>query len=182
MKLQRKVRPFSLDTGGLHLRSMRASDACQSMVDGLNHPKVARAINFVDGEFTIEKLRAFIEGFDNAQRYLVGIFPKGRTTPVGFYRVELGPRHKTAHMMVAVTDIDWLGRGLFHATCEAVCNEFFERRDVEKVTSHVNTRNYMMLAHMTTTRFKLEGKLRKEVIGPDGERLDQYIFAWIKGE
>lgn len=177
-------RPLAVETENFRLRSIGAEAASAAMQDWLADRDVLEGINLPKVDWTIERLRNFLAAYDNRARYAIGIFRKESAAPIGFYTVDVNLQHKRAMLTAIIIDKANRGGDLIFETTRALNFHLFDHRDIDKISVGVLATNRRMLFHMMrATRIegpremRFEARLRREVLRPDGVRVDLLVFA-----
>lgn len=177
-------RPLAIETESFRLRSIGAEAASAVMQGWLADRDVLEGINLPKVNWTIERLRNFLAAYDNRARYAIGISRKDTSALIGFYTVDVNLQHKRAMLTAIIIDKASRGSDLIFETTRALNFHLFDERDIDKVSVGVLATNRRMLFHMMrATRIdgpremRFEARLRREVLRPDGARLDLLVFA-----
>ncbi len=173
--------PIVIETENYRVRSLRATDASQSLREWLKDKDMVEGLNIAVIDWTADRLQKFIMSFDNKRKYIVGIFEKQNEELVGFYTIDVNALHKTAQIAAGIGNREYWGKNVFSETAKPLIGHLFERRDVDKVTGRVISSNRRMFFNfMNSKRFYLEARLREEILSPAGKRLDVFSFAALK--
>jgi RimJ/RimL family protein N-acetyltransferase len=74
------------------------------------------------------------------------------------------------------------GRGYITEAVERITRICIEEFAANRVEIRCDTRNERSAAVARRLGFKLEGELRKDALGPNGELRDTFVFAKVRGE
>jgi [ribosomal protein S5]-alanine N-acetyltransferase len=183
MKPPTPGRPVLLQTKRFALRSLNPTDASERWINWLKDPEVMGPLNTPIMAWATDQLRSYIAGADNNRLYLIGIFDLASRAQMGFFRIEADPFHRRAIFNVVLGEKAWWGKGVINETREALLDEFFDNRGIEKVVGMPLARNFPAVFNYKAQGWHLEGTLRGHCISTSGgPRLDQYQFGLTKDD
>jgi [ribosomal protein S5]-alanine N-acetyltransferase len=181
MSMPSQGRPVFLKTKRFELRSLMPSDPLERWMNWVKDPEVMGPLNAPIRAWPAERLKAHIASADNLQRYLVGIFDLAGKVQIGFFVIEVEPLHRRANFNVVIGDKSWWGRGVINEAREALLDEFFDNRGIEKAIGVPLARNFPAVFNYKAQGWRHEGTLRGHCISTSGgPRLDQYQFGLTK--
>lgn len=170
-----------IDTPHLVTRSLLASDVTPEFAQWFNDVQMLQGLNLAPLHFSVDGLRAFVASFDNAQHFLIGIFSKPEGRLLGFYNFSVTPQHRVATLTLGADPQIKIGREVFWESWFPLCDEMFDHRGIDKITSRVLTTNRKLLfALIDTEHFVYEATLKQEIAGKDGQRLDVMVLSCFK--
>lgn len=177
-----KEKHIRIESNQFIIRTLYPQDANNEFLGWFNQSKMLRGLNISDLNFTLERFRKFISGFDSVNNYFLGIYDKDDDSNIlGFYTIDVNLLHKTASITTGIGNAAYVGKGMLWSTIDAVLDYFYAERDIEKFTARILARNYAMLFNFkNNTRFVLEAHLKQECLAPDGSRVDLLVFASYK--
>jgi RimJ/RimL family protein N-acetyltransferase len=176
-------RPVQLQTKRFAMRSLKPTDASERWINWLNDPEVMGPLNAPVVPMTTDQLKSYIAGADNNHLYLIGIFDLASRVQIGFYRIEAQPFHRRAVFNVVLGEKSWWGKGVINETREALLDEFFNNRLIEKVVGMPLARNFPAVFNYKAQGWHLEGTMRGYCLSMSGgPRLDQYQFGLTKDD
>jgi RimJ/RimL family protein N-acetyltransferase len=183
MSMPPKGHPVALKTKRFELRSLTPTDPLERWMNWLKDPEVMGPLNAPTRAWPEDRLRAHIASADNHQRYLVGIFDVGSRVQIGFFMVEVDLLHRRGIFNVVIGDKSWWGKGVINETREALLDEFFDKRGIEKAAGMPLARNFAAVFNYKAQGWRHEGTLRGHCISSSGgPRLDQYQFGLTKDD
>lgn len=174
-----------LDTERFYLRALTPADASERWVAWLGDSEVMGPINTRLRQPSLAQLRAHIASHDQVRRLFVGIFDRSQDRHIGFYRIDLDPKHGLATFNVLIGDKAYWGRRTVLETRAALLDHLFRRMGIEKAVGMPLARNFPAIFNYRAQGWSLEGVLKAHRAAADGSgRLDQLVFgltkaAWI---
>jgi [ribosomal protein S5]-alanine N-acetyltransferase len=176
-------RPVRLQTKRFLLRNMTPNDALERWISWLKDPEVMGPLNTPVRAYAADQLRSYIASGDNNKRYLIGIFDLATQMQIGFFRLEVDPFHRRALFHVVIGEKSWWGKGMVNEAREALLDEFFNNRGIEKVVGMPFARNFPAIFNYKAQGWHHEGTFRGHCISTSGgPRLDQYLFGLTKDD
>jgi RimJ/RimL family protein N-acetyltransferase len=170
-----------IETPHLVTRSMTAADVTPEFAQWFNDPRMLEGLNLPALNFSLDGLRAFVAGFDNRLHFLIGIFSKPGGALLGFYNFSVNAQHRVALLTLGASPHIKNGRAVFWESWFPLCDEMFDHRGIDKISSRVLASNRRLLfALMGTVHFVHEATLRQEILGADGRRLDVMVLSCFK--
>ncbi|HEX7085325.1 MAG TPA: GNAT family N-acetyltransferase [Vicinamibacterales bacterium] len=167
----------------LTLRELRPEDATE-LLPLLAAPEVTRFMS--PPPPSVERLVAFVETTHRerrAGRYAgFAIVPHETGRPVGLVQLrQLEPGFATAEWGVAIGSA-WWGRGLFEEAGRLALSFAFDTLGVHRLEARVAAQNARGMAAVAKLGGVQEGLLRRALLTPDGNRVDQVLWAWLADE
>jgi len=183
MNVATKGRPVLLQTKRFALRSLTPTHASERWINWLKDPEVMGPLNTPVRAWRPDQLKAHIASGDNERRYLVGIFDLASQVQIGLFQIEVDLRNRRALFNVVIGEKSWWGKGVVNETREALLEEFFNNRGIEKATGMPFVRNFPAVFNYKAQGWHHEGTLRGHCISTSGgPRLDQYQFGLTKDD
>lgn len=174
----RAAAPVHIETNGYLLRTVVPNDITTRAVDWVNSEAMRTGLNLPPLNFNLDRLRAFVDGFDGLNNHFIGIFDRASGQLIGFYTLDVNVPHKVGNITCGIGEEAYLGRRVLWYTIDALLDHFFTYRGVDKITARILAKNqHMLFNFIDNTRFVWEAKLRRECLGTNGERLDVLVFA-----
>ncbi|QIL69467.1 GNAT family N-acetyltransferase [Diaphorobacter sp. HDW4B] len=175
------VKPVHLESEHLITRNITAADVTPEFTQWFNDANMLQGLNLQALNFSVDSLRAFVASFDNVDNLLLGIFHKADGQLLGFYNFSINARHRLATLTLGASPNIKIGREIFWESWFPICDEMFDRRGVDKITSRVLTSNRrLVFAVLNTEHFIYEGTLKQEILATDGSRLDVMVLSAFK--
>jgi len=183
MNVATKGRPVLLQTKRFALRSLTPIHASERWINWLKDPEVMGPLNTPVRAWRPDQLKAHIASGDNERRYLVGIFDLASQVQIGLFQIEVDLRNRRALFNVVIGEKSWWGKGVVNETREALLDEFFKNRGIEKVCGMPFARNFPAVFNYKAQGWHHEGTFRGHCISTSGgPRLDQYQFGLTKDD
>ena len=175
--------PVRLQTKRFLLRSMTPNDPLERWISWLKDPEVMGPLNTPVRALAADQVRSYIASGDHYKRYLIGIFDLATQVQIGFFRLEVEPFHRRAIFNVVIGEKSWWGKGVVNETREALLDEFFNNRGIEKVVGMPFARNFPAIFNYKAQGWRHEGTYRGYCTSTSGgPRLDQYVFGLTKDD
>ena len=176
-------RPVQLQTKRFLLRSMTPNDPLERWISWLKDPEVMGPLNTPVRALAADQVRSYIASGDHYKRYLIGIFDLATQVQIGFFRLEVEPFHRRAMFNVVIGEKSWWGKGVVNEAREALLDELFNNRGIEKAVGMPFARNFPAIFNFKTQGWHHEGTLRGHCFSSSGgPRLDQYQFGLTKDD
>jgi RimJ/RimL family protein N-acetyltransferase len=176
-------RPVKLETDRFRLRSLLASDASERWQGWAKDPDVMGPLNVPVRDMSLQYLANYVAGFDNANRFIIGVFDKASGAHIGFFIIEIDSAHRCATFNVVIGDKAWWGKGAVNECRAALLDHFFAERGIEKACGAPLVRNFPAVFNYKAQGWRHEGTLRGQRLSVvDGSRLDQYQFGLLRAE
>lgn len=173
-------KPVRLDTERFHLRSLHSSDATARYAAWLNDPEVTRFLQVrFSGLQGVATIRDYIDGHDNVNRFLLGIFDREKDLHIGNYSLRLRRVHLTGNQGTMIGDKDYWGKGVVLETRAALLDFCFDDLGLDKVNGAVLSRNGPALYNYRRQGWVVEG-IRKAQFICDDERVDCVQFSMFR--
>jgi len=178
---QVKKRNIRLKTDRFLVRTLRESDACETLLGWLADAELMNNVNHKPQRLTMLQLRRFIMSYDQATKLLIGVFDKENEKLVGYYLIEINPPQRRATFNVVIGDRDYWGQRIVLETRAALMDYLFQFGAVDKLIGGPLARNFPAVFNYKAQGWKLEGLMRSHVLSASGtDRIDQYQFAMLK--
>jgi len=178
-----KGRPVRLQTKRFLLRSMTPNDSLERWINWLNDPEVMAPLNTPVRAWPADQLKAHLASADNQRRYLIGVFDLTEKGQIGLFQIEIESFHRRAMFNVVIGEKSWWGKGVVNEAREALLDEFFNNRGIEKVAGMPFARNFPAIFNYKAQGWHHEATLRSHCISTSGgPRLDQYQFGLTKDD
>lgn len=177
------ARPILIDTPNYRLRSLTVDDAGPELQRWLGDDDMLRGANLPKVDWTMERLRGFLAAYDNRARYAIGVYPRDRNELIGMFTIDVNLQHRRGMLTTALIDRAHWGTDVVHETILALMQHMLQHRGLDKLSVGILATNRRMIYHlMRAPLFPFEGRLRQEVLTPQGKRVDLLIFAAYKTE
>ena len=174
--------PVELETEHYRLRSLTPADSSDRYLDWTADPEVMLPLNRQPRRLEREELARYIASFDNRTRFQLGVFSKRSGEHVGVFTVELELPNLLARTNVLIGERAHWGVGIILEARAAVLDFLFDTVGIEKVWGTPLARNFAAVYNYQAQGFRCEGILKAHIRAPNGERLDQYLFAILNEE
>ena len=171
-----------LDTERFYLRPLRPADASARWIGWLTDPEVLHPLNVNTHRFTLDELRGHIAKHDQVKRLLIGIFDRTNDLHIGYYRIDLDPKHRLASVNVIIGDKDYWGRKVVNESRAAILDYLFAERDIAKAIGAPPARNFPSVFNYRAQGWRLEGIFKSHRQSIHTGRIDQLQFGLTKEE
>lgn len=183
MLQETRGKPVQVETERFIVRSMTARDATGIFRIWASNPELMGALNMPARHLSANDLTRFVAGFDDRTRYLVGIFEKNARGLIGVFLLDVNTAHALAKTSGFIGDRNWRGKSVFEEVGEALFDEFFVARGLEKATAQVWERNFTALVPLRRLGFQIEGFLREEIRAFDKSgRRNQFLLGLLASD
>lgn len=132
-------------------------------------------------KWSVEQWAAYIGSFDHVKNHMFGIFERASGQPVGFYTLEISPKHNTGSITLVIGADGALRQAVAIETARALTDWAFDIRGLDKLTAKVASHN-QITKDWLATRMTLEGTLRDQIRRADGSREDVLLYGLLKRE
>jgi len=176
-----RVLPQQLISDTIYLRQLTVDDAKQHYLDWLADKDVNRYLESRFENYTIDKLKDYINGFDGENRFLFGAFDIKIDNHIGNITLEVNPFHNTAYFGYLIGNKDYWGTP---AATEANClilDFAFDVMNVRRVWGGIYKTNLPAAFNIHRLGFKREGILRDSLID-QGKITDGLQYGILKDE
>lgn len=177
----RPGQPVVVETEHYRLRSLTDADATDVYVGWWNDPEIQASLGFPARNWTRAQAAAHIRKFNNRTSFHLGIFPRDRSEPVGFFTIFL-ESPQLARTNVVIGDKAFWGRKVVLEVREKAFDFVFETLGVEKIYGQVDARNFPAIFNYKAQGFTREGVLRKHTRAMDGTLHDIIMFGMLREE
>mgnify|MGYP002631792927 FL=1 len=174
-------KPLVLETERFVLRPLRAEDATDTYIGWWNDAEIQEGMGAGPRNWGREHAERHIANFDNRQRFHLGIFPRGKDLPIGFFAIFLEPAG-VARTNILIGDKAFWGARVPLEVRSRVLDFLFLTLRLEKVYGKIHGRNYPSIFNYKALGFTVEGVQRAHVAGPGGKRLDITLFGILRDE
>lgn len=183
MLSQSRGKAVNIETDRFKVRSMTARDVSGIFRAWASNPELMGALNMPARHLSPNDLTRFISGYDDKNRYLVGIFEKKSGSLIGLFMLDVNIVHALAKAAGFIGDRNWRGKSVFEEVGSALFDEFFKERGLEKATAQVWEKNLAALVPLRRLGFRIEGFLRDEIRSFDkSERRSQFLLGLLASD
>jgi [ribosomal protein S5]-alanine N-acetyltransferase len=169
-----------LDTQRFYLRLLQPADASARWIGWLADPDVMHPLNVNTRRFSLDELRTHIARHDQMKRLLIGIFDRSSDLHIGYYRIDLDPKHRLAAINVIIGDKGYWGRKVVNETRAAILDYLFTKASVAKAMGTPPARNFPSVFNYRAQGWRLEGILKHHRESIHSGRIDQLQFGLTK--
>lgn len=171
--------PLALETERYIVRSMVPADVNEDYVRWVKDEEIMAGVNSAPKAMTLEDIRKYVGNFNNRTSFHLGIFLKDGDRLIGFYSVYFERRHALASTNVVIGDKRFWGKGVVLETRAAIIDFLFDRLKAAKIWGSPIARNIPSVFNYKAQGFACEGILKSHRVGPNGERVDQFMFGLL---
>ena len=180
-KLKSDARKVDLETKRFRVRTLERSDASEAYLSWIANAKVMGPLNMPPRQLSLAELDAYIAGFDNKHRHLIGMFDKKMDKHFGIFVIDVNHTHRAARISFLIGETDYQGIGAFQECASVLVSQLFASMGFEKLLAQVITANKESVKALEKLGFEREGLMRGEVLHYKGEeRLDQFFYGLLK--
>ena len=156
----------------------RALDAFRAwMAD----PVLAESLNRVPEEVGREQAAAIARRHDGRSAWLLFIRTAAEGVPVGYVSFSVDPTNGVATMEFVIGEAAHRGLSVMDAVAAALGDWVFGVQRIRKVCFHVRADNRVTVRWLSSNAV-LEGRLRGDMVLPDGRVVDRLIFGIMPSE
>ena len=151
----------------------------------LNNPEVNQFLEVRFQTQTQETVRSFVRSFyQETEKYMWGIFPKGEVEPVGTATLQSISRHHggSGEIGLMIGKKDYWGRGASMEAMKLVMRFGFMELGLRRFTGGCYAPNSGMSFTFKRLGFRLEGKLVKAFAVSSGQYVDGYRWGILREE
>jgi [ribosomal protein S5]-alanine N-acetyltransferase len=171
-----------LDTERFYLRPLQPADASARWIGWLADPDVMHPLNVNTHRFSLDGLRAHIAKHDQVKRLLIGIFDRSSDLHIGYYRIDLDPKHRLASVNIIVGDKNYWGRNVVNETRAVILDYFFTEGRIAKAIGSPPARNFPSVFNYRAQGWRLEGIFKSHRESIHTGRIDQLQFGLTREE
>ena len=179
--------PTEHTAGGMTLRSYRPGDGAALQAATVSSYEHLRPwMPWATAEYTVEQAEAncrrFAASYLLSQDFTIGIWVGGELAGGSGFHLRAGPlewRNAEIGMWIRGS---YAGQGLGTRALAAMLSWGFQEWGWERLVWHCDTRNIASARVAEKNGLKLEGTLRADRFGTDGQRRDTHIYAILRGE
>jgi len=176
-------KPIALETKRFLIRSMSERDASGIFRAWIANSELMAALNMPARQLNTGDIQRFIGGFDDRNRYLVGIFARETGGLIGLLLMDVNAAHALVKFSGFIGDRNWRGKQVFEEVGTGLFDELFKQRGLEKATAQVWEKNYAALVPLRRLGFKIEGYLRDEIKAFDKSgRRSQFLLGILASD
>ena len=169
-----------INSSELTLRVITASDVGKAYIGWLNNPQVTKYLEVRMEEVTLETQRDYVTKiYESSHSCLFGIFEKNNSM-IG--TIKIGPinfHHGFGEIGLLIGEPEFWGKGFGSKAIGMLCEAFFEFGVLRKVTAGVTEGNLGSMRAFEKNGFVIEGLLRNQNIGVNGELLNVIRYGRI---
>jgi len=173
--------PLVLETENYSLRSLSPVDATPEYISWWNDAEIQGGRGLGPRKWGRQEAERHIRQFNNRQSFHLGIFPHDENGSIGTITFDL-KGHKLAKTGIVIGNKHYWGKKVPLEVRARVFDFLFMEMGMEKIAGAVMARNFSAVFNYKAQGFTCEGVLRKQLIGPDGEREDYLIFGLLRDE
>lgn len=168
-----------IETERLTLSPLREEDVDDLYLEWLADYETTKFMEARFERHTREKIVAFVQQhLSSASSVLWAMRIKPDSTFIGTVKVsEVSIHHKTAQLGFMLGDKSFRRQGLTSEAIEAVTQWSFTKLGMEKMYAVCYGKNFPSQSTLVKSGFKIEGELKSHVVGEDGLRQNQLVFA-----
>lgn len=181
---------MAIDRGRLQLdfvtehyvvRTLAPQDASSRWAGWLNDPVAARMLNAKPRSFTLDELRAYIAGFDQTTRLLVGIFDRASGEHIGIMVGDIIDEGRRIVPSVLIGEAAYRHIGVISELGDALHGHFFDTLAFEAAVAYILPRNEAAIGLLQMRGWQLKQRLEgAKISATTGEKLDLLMYEITK--
>lgn len=171
-----------VETRNFFLRSLTAEDASDTYISWWNDAEIQQGFNEPARGWDRRRAVKHITGFNNREKFHLGIFAKDSGNLIGFFAMFVNYKHKVVKSNICIGDKSLWGKDVGLEVRSAMLEFIFGPLGIEKVCGEVQGRNLPSFYNYKVMGFRLEGVLKKQIQAVGGGRADIYYFGLLKEE
>jgi RimJ/RimL family protein N-acetyltransferase len=172
---KRKVR---LDCGQYILRTITVEDATDRWAHWMEDPEASDMLNAPRKAMTREDLVAYIRGFDQRTRILIGIFEKASGLLLGFLRNDVDFATGQFLVSMIIGEPDYRHSGVTNAVTIPFRDYFFETLGMKVMMATALAHNRPIIHYLYSTGWTLDRTLERHIKSHlDGRMFDLCFFS-----
>jgi RimJ/RimL family protein N-acetyltransferase len=172
---KRKVR---LDCGKYLVRSVTPDDASERWASWMTDPEASAMLNAPAQVMKKSDIVAYIAGFDQRSRLLLGIFEKATGKLLGFLRIDID--HGSGRFLVSmlIGEPEYRNRGVTNDITVPFRDYFFETLGLTTMLATALSHNRPIIHYLLKSGWVLDQRLARHVKSQaDGTMLDLCFFS-----
>jgi RimJ/RimL family protein N-acetyltransferase len=168
--------PVEIETERLLLRSMQAGDVTERFVAWFSDPLVMANVAMRKNAGRRGLLR-YLSSFDNASKFLLGIWLKDNGQQIGWARIQVPSQKRYGITTTVIGERDYWGQGLGYEVRAAVIAFIFDSLGLDKVISTAYAESESTHALNRKLGFRRERVSRNHERGHDGNWRDVHFYG-----
>lgn len=170
--------PISFETKRFKVRSLGLKDASEKYLSWINDPEIMNPLNMPARQLSKNDLQEHIAGFNNRNRFILGMFDKASDDHFGIYLVDVSWRQRLGRIQYFIGDAEYRRLGALRETATGLVSYLFQKRGVEKIAAQVAVDNEPSILALEAIGFSREGEMKGEIRSfKDDKRIDQYFYG-----
>jgi RimJ/RimL family protein N-acetyltransferase len=165
-----------LDCGQYVLRTVTAEDATDRWAHWMEDSEASEMLNAPPRTMTRSDLVAYIKGFDQRTRILIGIFEKASGLLLGFLRNDVN--FETGQFLVSmiIGEPDYRNSGVTNAVTVPFRDYFFETLGMKVMLATALSHNRPIIHYLYSTGWTLDRTAARSVKSTTDERMFDLCF------
>lgn len=165
-----------LETPNFVIRTLKAEDVSDRMLKWWTDPEIVVPLKIRPAKYSRTSFVEFVNSFDNAGRFLLGIFVKDTGLHIGWWELEFNPERRSATLDLAIGDKSFQGRRIVDEMRD-VFNEFlFDSVGIYRVEAKIYVDNFRSRRLAESSGYTMEGILATAEVSSDGVRRDMALY------
>lgn len=149
-------------------------------VEWMNNPKIYSSMHFEVPILMENTIRWYESNLTNEKRFDITVLEDGEIVAFGgFTSIDRTVGKAETYLFASPFQ---LHKGIGTRAKKLICQYGFETLGLDKIYFVTNEDNYASIRVNEKCGFKLEGRLRKEYLTKDGNRLDRLYYGLLKEE
>lgn len=175
--------PLRLETERFVVRSMRPKDISGGYLSWWADADIMQGLNQRPKSWGTDDAIKYLQSFDNASSFHLGIYLKERPGFIGFHCLWHNPDQETAKTMIVIGDKSYWGCGVVTEVRSKTLMFLFTTLKAHKVIGEVMGRNHPSIFNYQAQGFACEGVGREELVDvAKGGRTDIFRFGLLRAD
>lgn len=175
---QAAAKPIYLETPHLYMRTLTAGDASERFGAWFEQDEVSRGLNLAARKKTKAEIAAYIAGFDQVSKILLGIFDKTNDLLVSIITVHVDWMIGRFLANTVVGEAEYRHRGVMLEVSRPFRDYFFETLDLKVMTATALASNRQIIGYLEKTGWTRNQTLKNQVRSQaDGAPADLCLYS-----
>lgn len=152
---------------------MKPDDASDRLSSWLSDSGAMDTLNLRAKRLSKPKLDAYIKGFDQWSRWLLGVFEKQSGLQIGIIRTDIDYAASRCHVNMLIGEAEYRNKGVTADVLVSGLDYVFETVGLSKMTASALARNQATIAYLLKAGWRLDGTSEQRIrSNSDGTALD----------
>lgn len=181
VRTEQRPRAVDLQVNGLWLRSVRGEDVDNpQFMQVLEQQHRDSYLIRPDERLSADYLRQHLHLFDEQSAYLLSVTDTASQALLALLRLQVSRLHQVAHLVLVFRMSEAAYTDLLRRCIPALAQELFAKKGVAKLSMQVSELQAPLVRALAASAiFELEGTLKREYRGADGQRHDVLVYGLL---